>query len=108
MDRRVDWVVANGAFAASLYFGVVEQVAWLQYGLTAYVWWMLLGCVAALSRGPSLRGSASAGVPQPCVAVFDLGVLAAMFLGHWYWTAFAYAAYCGCTALVQSRTTSKL
>jgi len=99
--------VTNGAFAAALYFGIVEQVGWVQYGLTAYAWWMLLGCVAALSKGPLLRGIALGGVPQACVAIFDLGVLAAMFLEHWYWTAFAYAAYCGCSALVQSRSTSK-
>jgi hypothetical protein len=39
--------------------------------------------------------------------VFDLGVLASMFLAHWYWTACAYAAYCGCLVLVQARSTTK-
>ena len=107
MDRRIDWIVANGAFAAALYFGIVEQVDWLHYGLAAYVWWMLLSCVAALPKGSLVRGVASGGVSQLCVAAFDLGVLAAMFLAHWYWTAFAYAAYCGCSALVQSRSISK-
>jgi hypothetical protein len=54
-----------------------------------------------------LRQSAPAAVSQVYVMVFDLGVLIAMFLAHWYWTAFAYAATCGCLALIEFRRTSK-
>ena len=39
--------------------------------------------------------------------VFDLAVLASMFVAHWYWIAFAYALSCGCSAMVQARATSK-
>jgi hypothetical protein len=38
---------------------------------------------------------------------FDLAVLGSMFLAHWYWTAFAYAAGCGLALLVQARAISK-
>jgi hypothetical protein len=39
--------------------------------------------------------------------LFDLGVLAVMFVAHWYWTAFAYAAMSGCAVLIRERTPSK-
>jgi hypothetical protein len=37
---------------------------------------------------------------------FDLAALGSMFLAHWYWTAFAYAAACGFAALFRGRAAS--
>ena len=107
MDRRLDWIVWKGLFAAALYFAIIEQVGWVQYALSAFVWSMLIVNLWATPQGSALRQSAPAGVPQVYAMTFDLGVLAAMFLAHWYWTAFAYAATCGCLALIQFRRTSK-
>ena len=90
-----------------LYFAIVGQVPWVQYGLIACVWWMLATSVIPLVPGAALRRIDPPTVPQLNAMVFDLGVLASMFLAHWYWTACAYAAYCGCVALVQARATSK-
>ena len=115
MDRRLDWIMWKGAFAAALYIAVVGQVPWVQYALIAFVWWMLASTATALLPGSASRPIVPPVVPQlsataiPHVSamVFDLGVLGSMFLAHWYWTACAYAAYCGCLALVQARSTSK-
>ena len=107
MDRRVGWIVWKGAFAIALYCAVVEQAQWIQYALIAFVWYMLFTLLSAL-----LGGDAPQHIEDPPVLLisgmtFDLGVLAAMFLAHWYWTAFAYSASRACIALLLSRTASK-
>jgi hypothetical protein len=107
MDRRLDWIMWKGAFAAALYFAVVGQIPWVQYAPIAFVWWMLATSLQALLHGSASRRIDPPAFPQVSAMAFDLGVLASMFLAHWYWTACAYAAYCGCLALVQARATSK-
>jgi len=111
MDRRLDWIIWKGAFAAALYFAVIGQVPWVQYALIAFVWWMLASTATALLPAPASRRIvphlSAAAIPHVSAMAFDLGVLASMFLAHWYWTACAYAAYCGCLVLVQVRSTSK-
>ena len=107
MDRRLDWIVWKGGFAAALFFAIVEQVEWVQYALTAFVWWILFACVSALLEESAPRRIGPASVPRPFVMAFDLGVLTSMFLAHWHWTAFAYAAACGCVELIKARATSK-
>jgi hypothetical protein len=107
MDRRLDWIMWKGAFAAALYIAVVGQVPWVQYALIAFVWWMLATSLMALRQGSASQSIDPPAFPHVSAMVFDLGVLASMFLAHWYWTACAYAAYCGCLALVQARSTSK-
>lgn len=107
MDHRLEWIVSNGAFAAALYFAVVDQVAWIQYAVIAFVWLMLAVSVWAIPEGSAARRLAPAAVPPICVMAFDFGVLAAMFLAHWYWTAFAYATTRGCLALIEARRTSR-
>jgi hypothetical protein len=108
MDRRLDWIVWKGLFAAALYFAIVEQVGWVQYALSAIVWSMLIVSLWTAPQGSASRRIATISVPQVYVMIFDLGVIVAMFLAHWYWTAFAYAATCGCLALIQARRTSRL
>ena len=107
MDRRLDWIMWKGTFAGALYFAIVGQVPWVQYGLVAFVWAILATSVLPLLPGSALRRIDPLPVPPLSAVAFDLGVLASMFLAHWYWTACAYAAYCGCLALVQARATSK-
>ena len=108
MDQRADWILWKGGFAAALYLAIVERVDGVHYVLMAFVWWMLVVSTSALMEVSASRRLQSPPVPQPYVMVFDLGVLASMFLARWYWTAFAYAASCGCLALIQSRAASKL
>jgi hypothetical protein len=107
MDDRFEWILWKGGFAAALYFAIVERVDWIHYALIGFVWWMLIASTSALMEGSASRRIQRSPVPQPYVMVFDLGVLASMFLARWYWTAFAYAASCGCLALIQSRAASK-
>ena len=106
MDRRLGWIIWKGAFAVALYFAVVEQAQWVEYGLVAFVWYMLAATLPALLSQPSSEPMEGPPVSQLSTMAFDLGVLGAMFLAHWYWTAFAYAGWCGCVALVQARRTS--
>ncbi len=108
MDRRLDWIVYKGALAVALYFAMVGQVAWLHYAVTGFVWWTLFVNVCGIPEGSASRTIAPIAVPQASAMAFDLSVLAALFLAHWYWTAFAYAISCGCLAIVQARATSKL
>jgi hypothetical protein len=107
MDRRLDWIVSKGGFAAALYFAFVEQIQWVQYALTAFILWMFASGLYAVMDARASRRFAPAAVSPLCAMTFDLAVLASLFLARQYWTAFAYAAACGCLALVQSRATSK-
>jgi hypothetical protein len=106
MDRRLGWIVWKGAFAVALYCALVEQSQWVQYALIAFVWYMLVALLSALLGGPASRHLEGPLVQFASAMAFDLAVLAAMFLAHWYWTAFAYAASCGCVALMAVRKTS--
>jgi len=107
MDRRLDWIVSKGGFAAALYFGFVEQIQWLQYALTAFIVWMFASGLYAVMDGRASRRFAPPAVSPMCAMTFDLAVLASLFLAHQFWTAFTYAAACGCLALAQARATSK-
>ena len=115
MDRRLDWIVRNGAFAAALYFAMVMHVDWLVYAIAAFVWWTLAMSVRALPDAPQSRSitatavsqASTMAVSQASTMAFDLAVLGSMFVAHWYWTAFAYALSCGCVAVVQARAISK-
>jgi hypothetical protein len=106
MDRQVEWIVRRGVLAAALYFAMVGGVAWLGYAVAAFAWWTLATSVWALPVGASRSRVAT--LPNFNAMIFDLAVLGAMFVAHWYWTAFAYAASCGCAALAQARATGKL
>ena len=55
MDRRTDWIVRNGTLAVALYFGIVEQVSWLAYGIAAYAWWTLAAIVWMIPGAPASR-----------------------------------------------------
>jgi len=107
MDRRQDWIFSNGVLAAGLYFATVGQVAWVQYAIVAFTWWSLANCGTALIGGPGARPLSLPTAPPLQAMLFDLGVLAVMFVAHWYWTAFAYAAMSGCAVLIRERTPSK-
>jgi hypothetical protein len=105
MDRRIDWIMQKVALAVALYFAIVAGVAWLHYGITAWVWSMLALTVWTVP-GAAGRRAVSTPVPPLATTAFDLAVLASLFLAHWYWTAFAFAAWCGCLAITHARRTS--
>ena len=108
MDRTVDWIVRKGVLAIALYFAIVGGLDWLQYAIAAYVWWPLAANLWSVPAGAQWREHAypPAGIPPTAAATFDLAALGAMFLAHWYWTAFAYAAACGFAALFRGRAAS--
>jgi hypothetical protein len=107
MDRSIEWIVRNGAFAVALYFAVVEHVDWLVLGIAAFVWWRLARTVWVIPVPRVARAATAAAVAPPVTLAFDLAALAAMFIAHWYWTAFAYALSCGCVAIAQARAIGK-
>src|SRR5207244_13395079 len=107
VNRRTAWMMWQRGFAAALYVGSVEEVDWVHYALAAFVCWTLITYASTLPTWIAPRRIEFPPVPQAAVMAFDLGVLASMFLAHWYWTAFAYAAACGCLALLHARTASK-
>ena len=107
MDRRMVWIARNGALALALYFAMVEHVGWLTYAIGAFAWWTLATAAWAVSDPSPSRPPALAYAPLASAMVFDVAVLASMFVAHWYWTAFAYALSCGFSAMVQARATSK-
>ena len=105
MDRRIDWIMQKGALAVALYFALAVGVGWLHYGIAAWVWSMLALTVWTVPTAAS-RQAGSMPVPPVAAMAFDLAVLASLFLAHWYWTAFAFAAWCGCLAIMQARRAS--
>ena len=107
MDRRIVWIVRNGALALALHFAITEHVGWLMYAIGAFAWWTLAQAAWAMADPTSSPAPASADAPLARAMVFDLAVLASMFVAHWYWIAFAYALSRGCSAMIQARATSK-
>jgi len=107
MDQRFDWIARNGVLAGALFLAIVERIGWLEYAIAAYVWWLLIASVWTIPGSAASSRNAPPAVPPPAAIAFDLAVLAAMFLAHWYWTVFAYALSRGCIALLQARATSK-
>jgi len=107
MDRRIVWIVRNGALALALHFAMIEHVGWLMYGIGAFAWWTLAQAAWVMYDPTSSPPPVSADAPLARAMVFDLAVLASMFVAHWYWIAFAYALSCGCSAMIQARATSK-
>ena len=49
MDLRMYWIVRNGAFAAALYFAMVEHVGWLMYAIGAFACWQLASSAWAMA-----------------------------------------------------------
>jgi hypothetical protein len=107
MDRRLDWIARNGAFAVVLYFAAVVHVDWLQLVVTGFVWSTLAVTVWTMSENSAFRLFAPIPISPVGSMVFDLAVLGSMFVAHWYWTAFAFAMSCGCVAIARARATSK-
>jgi hypothetical protein len=103
MDRRLTWILSRGAFAAALALAVEFDLEWLQYFLTAFVWWMFMSVGSAFLEGAAVRRDHPPAAPQSAIAAFDLGMLAMMFMAGWYMTAFAYAMTCGLLALIKGR-----
>jgi hypothetical protein len=106
MDRTLEWIVRKGALALALYAALAGGLDWLQYPIAALVWWPLAANFWAVPVGAKWRGAPDATIPPAAAMTFDLAALGAMFLAHWYWTAFAYAAACGFAALFRGRATS--
>jgi hypothetical protein len=106
MDSRVDWIVQKGALALLLFLALVGGAEWLRYAIAAFVWWTLAGNVWTVPMRGRSR-AATIEVPSWAAMAFDLAFLAALFVAHWYWTAFAYAIACACAALVQARASTR-
>ena len=106
MDRRIDWIVRNGALAVALYFALVEQIDGVVYVVSLFAWWTL-GTSLWKMPLPLERRKPFVPVPELAAMTFDLAVLCSMFVAHWYWTAFAYAMSCGCAAISRARAVSK-
>ena len=96
----------KGALAVALYFALTAGVSWLHYGIAAWVWSMLALTLWTVPATAASRRAGAAAVTPIATTAFDLAVLGALFLAHWYWTAFAFAAWCGCLAITQARRTS--
>lgn len=107
MDRRINWIARNGALALALYLASVEHLAGIAYGISAFAWWSFATTAWSAADPAPSKPSARLDVPLTSAMAFDLAVLGAMFIAHWYWTAFAYAMSCGFSAMVQARAISK-
>jgi hypothetical protein len=103
MDRTLDWIVRKGALATALYLAIVGGLDVVQYAIAAFVWWPLAANFWSVPAGARWRATAPVTIPPTAAMTFDLAALGSMFLAHWYWTAFAYAASCGFAALFRGR-----
>jgi hypothetical protein len=107
MDKQTRRILVSGAFALALYLSIGERIEFMALPVMGFVWTLFALHATALSTG----GRASyLDAPQSAHLrwmIFDIGVLAALFLSAWYWTAFAYAGSCGCAQLISARTAGK-
>jgi hypothetical protein len=106
MDRTTQWIVRKGALAVALYVAIVGGLDFMQYVIAALVWWPLAVTFWTVPAGSRWRATAPMEIPPTAAMTFDLAALGSMFLAHWYWTAFAYAAACGFAALFRGRAAS--
>jgi hypothetical protein len=93
----------SGAFALVLYLAVGEQIEPLALPVVGFVWTLFALNAAALFSGGAARHPAA----SFAWTVFDIAVLAALFLAGWFWTAFAYAGSCGCAQLAGARAAGR-
>lgn len=107
IDRRINWIVRNGLLALALYFATVEHVEWLAYAIGACAWWSFAIAAWTAADPSAVRPGLALDAPLACAMAFDVAALGAMFVAHWYWTAFAYAMSCGFSAMIQARAVGK-
>ena len=94
MARTTTWVVFNGVFAASLWYGQVEQVSGAWNVAVFIIWFSFVGSLCSVpetvrramqDKGPS--------VPVIVDALFDIAVVAFLvWFGHW-WLATTYVVH---------------
>jgi hypothetical protein len=107
IDRRINWIARNGALALALYFANVEHVGWLAYAISAFAWWSFATAAWTAADPSAARPATGLDAPLASAMAFDVAALGAMFVAHWYWTAFAYAMSCGFSAMIQARAVGK-
>ncbi len=106
MDKQTKRIIVSAAFAVALYFSIGERIEFMALPVIGFVWTLFALHAATLSARISAVSRAITAGPHLPWIVFDIGVLAALFLSSWYWTAFAYAGSCGCAQLINARATS--
>jgi len=107
MDRLTTRIVVSGAFALALYLAIGERVDFMALPVVGFVWTLFALHASALMSGGSSTYPASTARGQFPWMLFDLCVLAALFLAGWYLTAFAYAGSCGCAQMINARAASR-
>jgi hypothetical protein len=107
MDKHTKRILVSGAFALALYLSIGERIEILALPVIGFVWTLFALHATALSTGGRSSYFASTAGPRLPWMVFDIAVLAALFLSTWYWTAFAYAGSCGCAQLIGARAAGR-
>jgi hypothetical protein len=108
MDKHTKRLIVSAAFALALYLSVGERIEVLALPVIGFVWTLFALNAATLSTRGSATFPATISGPRLPWMVFDIAVLAALFLSTWYWTAFAYAGSCGCAQLIGARAAGRL
>ncbi len=108
MDQHTKRIMVSGAFALALYLSIGERIELMALPVIGFVWTLFALHATTLSTGGRRTYPASAAGTRVPWMVFDIGVLAALFLSAWYWTAFAYAGSCGCAQLITARAADEL
>ncbi len=107
MDKQTKRILVSGAFALALYLSIGERIELMALPVIGFVWTLFVLHATALSTGGRTTYTAAARDPHLPWMVFDIGVLAALFLSAWWWTAFAYAGSCGCAQLISARAAGR-
>jgi hypothetical protein len=107
MDKQTRRILVSGAFALALYLSIGERIDFMALPVIGFVWTLFVLHATALSTGGRAAYFASTAGPRLAWMVFDIAVLAALFLSTWYWTAFAYAGSCGCAQLIDARAAGR-
>lgn len=107
MDRLTTRILVSGAFALALYLAIGERIDFMAFPVIGFVWTLFALNAATLSSGGDSTYPASTNKAHLPWMLFDIGVLAALFLAGWYLTAFAFAASCGCAQLINARAASR-
>jgi hypothetical protein len=95
ISRRIKYVAINGAFAAALWFGIVEGVDGAANLAMAWAWFLAVVslCVSDDAIAKTRNRFPTPAIPETINVAYDLAIIGFMFWHDWMVTGGSYALH---------------
>lgn len=93
-NNTIYWLIINGFFATSMYFGFFQEVEAAE-SLAVFIAWLSI-IVSLFLQGEAVQEELKKkgrSVPKEFNILFDIGATAALVYGGWWITAFLYVIH---------------